>query len=68
MCREWLETINSLPPDLMFVEPAEMAKELVPKLRAQGAEIIIALTHMVDFTSLLLTRGLTCRENRMMYG
>ena len=47
ICREWLETINSLPPDLRFVEPAEMAKELVPQLRAQGAEMIVALTHMV---------------------
>lgn len=45
--REWLDTINSLPPDLKFVEPAEMAKELVPKLREQGADIIVALTHMV---------------------
>jgi 5'-nucleotidase len=47
--REWLDTINSLPPDLKFVEPADMAKELVPKLREQGADIIVALTHMVCF-------------------
>jgi 5'-nucleotidase len=46
-CREWLDTINSLPPNLEFVTPAEMAKKLVPKLREQGAEIIVALTHMV---------------------
>ena len=45
--REWLDTINSLPPDLKFVQPSDMAKELAPKLRAQGADIIIALTHMV---------------------
>src|SRR5579859_3350459 len=31
--REWLDTINSLPPNLTFIPPAEMAKELVPKLR-----------------------------------
>lgn len=46
-CREWLDTINSLPPNLEFVTPAEMAKKLAPKLREQGAEIIVALTHMV---------------------
>jgi 5'-nucleotidase len=45
--REWLDTINSLPPDLKFVQPSEMAIELVPKLKEQGADIIIALTHMV---------------------
>ena len=45
--REWLDTINSLPPNLRFVQPSEMAKELVPKLREQGADMIIALTHMV---------------------
>ncbi len=46
--REWLDTINSMPPNLRFIQPSEMAKELVPKLREQGADIIIALTHMVQ--------------------
>ncbi|KAI0813197.1 Metallo-dependent phosphatase-like protein [Xylaria sp. FL0064] len=44
--REWLATINSLPPDLIYKSASETAKELVPKLRAEGAEIVIALTHM----------------------
>ncbi|KAI0179424.1 Metallo-dependent phosphatase [Hypoxylon sp. FL1284] len=44
--REWLETINSLPPDLIYRSATETAKELVPKLRAEGAEIVIAITHM----------------------
>ena len=43
--REWLDTINSLPPNLNFLEPEEVAKELSAKLRAEGAEMIIALTH-----------------------
>ena len=29
------------------MQPSDMARELAPKLRAQGADIIIALTHMV---------------------
>jgi len=34
-----------------------MAKELVPKLREEGAEIIIALTHMVrSFLTILIQR------------
>ncbi|KAK3903498.1 Metallo-dependent phosphatase-like protein [Staphylotrichum tortipilum] len=44
--REWLETINSLPPDLIYRSASEVARELVPELRTQGADIIIALTHM----------------------
>ncbi|XDG03813.1 hypothetical protein ABKA04_003428 [Annulohypoxylon sp. FPYF3050] len=44
--REWLATINSLPPDLIYKSATETAKELVPQLRAEGADIVIALTHM----------------------
>nr|POF15375.1 mannosylglucosyl-3-phosphoglycerate phosphatase [Quercus suber] len=43
--QEWLDTINTLPPDLRFVEPAIVARELAAKLRHEGAEMIIALTH-----------------------
>ncbi|KAM7216589.1 Metallo-dependent phosphatase-like protein [Rhypophila decipiens] len=44
--REWLETINSLPPNLIYKSASTVARELVPKLRAEGCEVIIALTHM----------------------
>ncbi|KAI1394458.1 Metallo-dependent phosphatase [Hypoxylon trugodes] len=44
--REWLATINSLPPDLIYKSATQTAKELVPQLRAEGAEIVIAITHM----------------------
>ncbi|KAF2198448.1 5'-nucleotidase-like protein [Delitschia confertaspora ATCC 74209] len=43
--REWLDTINSLPPDLIFKSASQTAKELIPKLREQGAELVVALTH-----------------------
>jgi 5'-nucleotidase len=43
--REWLDTINSLPPNLIYKSASATAKELVPKLRDEGAEIVIALTH-----------------------
>jgi 5'-nucleotidase len=43
--REWLDTINSLPPDIIYKSASETAKILVPELRAQGAEIIVAVTH-----------------------
>ena len=43
-CR--LETINALPPNLIYKSASATASELVPGLREQGCEIIIALTHM----------------------
>jgi 2',3'-cyclic-nucleotide 2'-phosphodiesterase (5'-nucleotidase family) len=43
--REWLDTINSLPPNLIYKSVSATAAELVPRLREQGAEIIIAITH-----------------------
>ncbi|KAL8997813.1 MAG: hypothetical protein Q9169_002984 [Polycauliona sp. 2 TL-2023] len=43
--REWLDTINSLPPNLIYKSASETAKLLIPSLRSQGADIIIALTH-----------------------
>lgn len=45
MEREWLDTINSLPPKLKYLSASATAKELCPKLREEGAEIIIAITH-----------------------
>ncbi|KAH9907054.1 Metallo-dependent phosphatase [Xylariomycetidae sp. FL2044] len=44
--REWLATINSLPPNLIYRSASETAKELVPKLREEGVDIVIAITHM----------------------
>ncbi|EXJ79915.1 hypothetical protein A1O3_08200 [Capronia epimyces CBS 606.96] len=43
--REWLDTINSLPPNLIYKSVVATATELVPGLREQGAQIIIAVTH-----------------------
>ncbi|KAF2674392.1 5'-nucleotidase [Microthyrium microscopicum] len=43
--REWLATVNSLPPNLEYRSVSETAKKLVPELKSQGADIIIALTH-----------------------
>ncbi|KAJ5538893.1 hypothetical protein N7494_008372 [Penicillium frequentans] len=43
--REWLGTINSLPPNLIYKSAAQTAKELAPQLREQGAEIIVIVSH-----------------------
>ncbi|KAJ5593807.1 uncharacterized protein N7459_000015 [Penicillium hispanicum] len=43
--REWLGTINSLPPDLIYKSATETAKELAPQLRKQGAELVVVVSH-----------------------
>lgn len=37
--------MNALPPKLPFISASETVKKLAPQLRADGAEIIIALCH-----------------------
>lgn len=43
--REWLDTINSLPPNITYKSASATAKELIPGLKEQGAEIIVAVSH-----------------------
>ena len=51
-----LDTINSLPPNLIYKSASECAKMAVPELRAQGAEIIIALTHAREPSDIKLAK------------
>ena len=53
-CR--LETINALPPNLIYKSASATAEELVPGLRDQGCEIVIALTHMREPNDLKLAQ------------
>lgn len=43
--REWLVTVNSLPPNLIYQSASKTAERLARELRAQGADMVIALTH-----------------------
>ncbi|KJX92054.1 5'-nucleotidase like protein [Zymoseptoria brevis] len=44
--KEWTEKIdNSLPSNVVYRDMEDVAKELAPQLRKQGADIVIALTH-----------------------
>ncbi|KAI6887840.1 Metallo-dependent phosphatase, partial [Hortaea werneckii] len=56
--KEWLDTINSLPPNLTFIDPVDVAKQLAPQLRAEGADMVIALTHQRQPNDEKLARGL----------
>lgn len=52
--REWLETINLLPPGLVFRRPSEVVKELVPELRKKGADIVVCVSHQREPNDVLL--------------
>ncbi|KAF2149289.1 5'-nucleotidase [Myriangium duriaei CBS 260.36] len=43
--QEWISTVNSLPADLPFQSSSETVTNYAAELRAQGAEMIIALCH-----------------------
>ena len=43
--REWLDTINTLPPNLKYLSASATVSELAPKLRADGAEIVVVVSH-----------------------
>lgn len=44
--QEWTQKLNnSLPADLEYVDMKEVAKELGPRLREDGADIVIILSH-----------------------
>ena len=43
--REWLDTINSLPPDVKYTSASATAIALVPALREAGADIVICVSH-----------------------
>ncbi|KAA8630331.1 hypothetical protein SMACR_07294 [Sordaria macrospora] len=66
--REWLETINALPPNLIYRSATEVAKELVPQLRAQGADLIVALTHMREPNDHKLARQMAPGEIDIILG
>ncbi|KAJ6256293.1 Apyrase [Drechslerella dactyloides] len=42
---EWIATVNSIPPNVEYRDAATVAKELVPKLREEGAEMVVCVSH-----------------------
>lgn len=43
--REWLDTINTLPPNLQYLSASATVGKLAPQLREEGAEIVVVLSH-----------------------
>ncbi|KAL7272837.1 hypothetical protein RUND412_004334 [Rhizina undulata] len=56
--KEWLDTINTLPPGLKFISSAETAKALVPGLREAGADIILAVSHQRELNDVKLAEDI----------
>lgn len=54
-----LGTINALPPDLIYKSASTTARELVPLLRAQGANLVVAVTHQREPNDHKLAENLT---------
>ena len=47
MEREWLATIESLPPHVQYVDAVQAATELVELLRKEkGCDLVVCLGHM----------------------
>lgn len=46
--------MNSLPPDLIYKSASATARELIPALRQEGCELIVAVTHMREPNDLKL--------------
>ncbi|KAL2753115.1 hypothetical protein ACRALDRAFT_1066043 [Sodiomyces alcalophilus JCM 7366] len=57
--REWLDTINSLPPDIIYRSATATARHFAPILREQGADIVICITHMREPNDFKLARNTT---------
>jgi len=56
--REWLETVNALPPDLIYRSATETVKELAPQLREDGADMVIVLSHAREPNDQKLARNM----------
>lgn len=57
--REWLDTINSLPPDIIYRSASATARHFAPILREQGADMVICITHMREPNDFKLARNTT---------
>ncbi|KAK6527814.1 hypothetical protein TWF694_004793 [Orbilia ellipsospora] len=55
---EWIATVNSIPPNVEYIDAASVAKELVPQLREEGAEMIIVVSHAREPNDVKLAKEL----------
>ncbi|KXT15712.1 hypothetical protein AC579_124 [Pseudocercospora musae] len=57
--REWLDTINTLPPNLKYVSATAVVKELAGKLREEASvEMVVVVSHQREPNDAKLARNL----------
>ncbi|CAK7212117.1 hypothetical protein SCUCBS95973_001333 [Sporothrix curviconia] len=56
--REWLDTVNALPPNILYKSATEVARVFIPELRKAGAEMIIVLSHAREPNDVKLAENL----------
>ncbi|CAG8029717.1 unnamed protein product [Penicillium olsonii] len=57
--REWLDTINALPPDLIYQSASQTAQKLAKQLRDDGADLVVAVTHQREPNDYKLANNLS---------
>ncbi|KAK6331511.1 hypothetical protein TWF730_004592 [Orbilia blumenaviensis] len=55
---EWIATVNSIPPNVEWRDAATVAQELVPKLREEGAEMVICVSHAREPNDIKLAKDM----------
>ncbi|KAF7192848.1 Protein 5NUC [Pseudocercospora fuligena] len=57
--REWLDTINTLPPNLKYLSATAVVKDLSKKLREEdGVEMVVVVSHQREPNDAKLSRNL----------
>ena len=56
--REWLDTVNALPPNIVYKSATEAAKQHIEELRKAGAEMIVILSHAREPNDIKLAENL----------
>ena len=54
---EWLDTLPTLPKTTKYIDQVEVGKALCAELKAEGAQIIIAITHSRGPNDIILAQG-----------
>lgn len=66
--KEWLDTLNQLPPNLHFLPAADVVQEHAKALRAQGAQMIIVLSHQREPNDIKLAQAVPAGTIDLMLG
>jgi 5'-nucleotidase len=66
--KEWLDTLNQLPPNLHFLPASDVVKEHGKALREQGAQMIIVLSHQREPNDIKLAQSVPAGTIDLMLG